>query len=195
MSARWPLRTRTVVLPADDVDTDQIVPARFLLSTRREGLGRALFADWRFDAQGRPRADSPLDGPAAEGAQALVAGRNFGCGSSREHAAWALADFGFRAVLAPSFADIFRANALKNGLLPVVVAPAAHARLRAAPQAIEVDLAAGRWRLADGTSGELAEESFARRCLLEGVDELGWLLAREADIAAFEARRETTGGA
>lgn len=190
MSARWPLRTRTVVLPADDVDTDQIVPARFLMGTGRAGLGRALFADWRFDAQGQPRPDSPLDGRAAAGAQALVAGRNFGCGSSREHAAWALADFGFRAVLAPSFADIFRANALKNGLLPVTVGPAAHARLRAAPRAIEIDLAAGRWRLDDGLEDGFAIDAFARRCLLEGVDELGWLLTREAEIAAFEARRE-----
>ena len=195
MSARWPLRTRTVVLPADDVDTDQIVPARFLMGTGRAGLGRALFADWRFDAQGQPRPDSPLDGRAAAGAQALVAGRNFGCGSSREHAAWALVDFGFRAVLAPSFADIFRANALKNGLLPVAVTPEAHARLRAAPQTVEIDLAACRLALSDGSAWSFEIDPFARRCLLDGVDELGFLLAREAEIAAFEAQREHSGGA
>lgn len=195
MSTRWPLRSRTVALPADDVDTDQIVPARFLLATGREGLGQALLADWRFDAEGRPRADSPLDGPEAAGAQVLVAGRNFGCGSSREHAAWALVDFGFRAVLAPSFADIFRANALKNGLLPVAVPPEAHARLRAAPQLVEIDLAACRFALADGSAWSFEVDPFARRCLLDGVDELGFLLAREAEIAAFEAQRALSGGA
>ena len=194
MSSRWPLRSRTLLLPADDEDTDQIVPARFLLATGREGLGRALFADWRFDAQGRPRPDSPLDGPDAAGAHVLVAGRNFGCGSSREHAAWALVDFGFRAVLAPSFADIFRANALKNGLLPVAVAADAHERLRAASQQVAIDLEGCQLTLADGSRWVFALDPFARRCLLDGVDELGFLLAREAEITAFEAGRTHAGG-
>ena len=166
------LTARTVALPADDVDTDQIIPARFLKGTTREGLGRHLFAGWREDPA------FALNRPEARGALVLVTGRNFGCGSSREHAVWALADWGFRAVVALSFADIFRANALKNGLLPVVIAPAAHAKLAAAGgAAVVIDLEAGTVALPDGSRERFLVEPFARRCLLEGMDELDFLLS------------------
>jgi 3-isopropylmalate/(R)-2-methylmalate dehydratase small subunit len=192
MSAREPFRTltaRTVVLDADDVDTDQVIPARFLKGTSRDGLGQALFAGWRYDAQGRPRADFVLNRPEAAGAQVLVAGRNFGCGSSREHAVWALTGFGFRAVAAPSFGDIFRNNALKNGLLPVAVSPGFHARLQSAPgAAVTIDLESREIRLDDGTREVFPIDPFARRCLLEGMDELQFLLAQEEAIAAYERR-------
>jgi 3-isopropylmalate/(R)-2-methylmalate dehydratase small subunit len=176
-------------LDRDDVDTDQIIPARFLKVTAKEGLGRALFADWRFDGAGAPKADFILNRPEARGCQVLVAGQNFGCGSSREHAPWALRDFGFRAIVAPSFADIFRNNALKNGLVPVVVPEAVRARLLAAPgQEVTVDLADLVLVLADGTRAAFPVEPFARHCLMEGVDELGYLVSLESDIAAHERR-------
>ena len=169
----------TVVWPADDVDTDQIIPARFLKGTARSGWGEHLFADRRYDAEGRPRPEFPLNRPEAKGARVLVAGRNFGCGSSREHAVWALQGFGFQAVIAPSFADIFRGNALKNWLLPVVVEDAVHARLVAAPgSAVTVDLAAQRLTLADGTETQFPIDPFARYCLLNGIDELQFLLGQ-----------------
>jgi 3-isopropylmalate/(R)-2-methylmalate dehydratase small subunit len=180
------IRSRTVVLPAENVDTDQIIPARFLVTTSREGLGKGLFADWRLDAAGQPRPEFPLNRPEAEGARVLVAGRNFGCGSSREHAVWALQAGGFAAVVSTSFADIFRANSLKNGLVPVVVDEATHARLVEAPGtevAIDVDarvIAFGSRRV------PFPLEPFARYCLLNGQDELAFLLARESEIAAFE---------
>lgn len=182
------------VLPVDNVDTDQIIPARFLKVTERSGLGRHLFADWRYGADGEPVPDFVLNRPESAGAEVLLAGHNFGCGSSREHAAWALVDHGFRAVISTEFADIFRNNALKNGLLPVEVDSATHARLS--------DLA-GLWRDAEvtidlvsrtlsapGVRVEFPIDPFARRCLLEGVDTLGYLLAQEEAIAAFETRRE-----
>ncbi|HYR19190.1 MAG TPA: 3-isopropylmalate dehydratase small subunit, partial [Myxococcales bacterium] len=125
--------SRTVVLPQRDVDTDQIIPARYLKTTQRTGLGKALFADWRYDRDGQPRPEFPLNQPEIAGARVLVAGANFGCGSSREHAPWALHDFGFRAVVSSSIADIFRSNALKNGLIPVAIGPAAHQRLLSSP--------------------------------------------------------------
>jgi len=188
-----PIRTvtsRTVVLPVDDVDTDQIIPARFLKGTSRSGLGRHLFADWRFDAAGRPREDFVLNRPEAEGAEILVAGRNFGCGSSREHAPWALVDFGFRAVVSPSFGDIFRTNALKNGLLTVQIDPAVHASLVATPGAlVTIDLEARALLAADGRRAAFPIEPFARYCLLNGVDELAFLLTLEPRIAAHEAAR------
>jgi len=181
------IRSRTVVLPIDNVDTDQIIPARFLVTTSREGLGRALFADWRWEADGRPKAGFALNRKEAEGAHVLVAGRNFGCGSSREHAVWALQAAGFEAVISPAFADIFRGNALKNGVVPVQVDEATHARLVEAPGAeVAIDVEAGV--LAFGTRrATFPLEPFARYCLLNGLDELAFLLSRERDIAAFEA--------
>ena len=182
--------SRTVVLDRDDVDTDQIVPARFLKGTTREGLGRALFADWRYDASGLPRPDFVLNRAEAEGARVLVVGRNFGCGSSREHAVWALCGFGFRAVVGLSFADIFRGNALQNGLLPVALEAGAHARLMSGPGGdLTIDLEAQSLTLPDGSAARFAVESFARHCLLNGLDALGFLLSQEAAITAFEAGR------
>jgi 3-isopropylmalate/(R)-2-methylmalate dehydratase small subunit len=184
------VRSRTAVLAADDVDTDQIIPARFLVTTDREGLGRALFADWRFDAAGKPRPEFVLNRPEAAGCAILVAGRNFGCGSSREHAPWALLDFGFRAVVAASFADIFRTNALKNGLVPVAVDAATHAALVSMPaEEVEIDVEAATLARRDGTRVPFPIEPFARHCLLNGIDELGYLLSQRPAIDAYEARR------
>lgn len=184
------LRSRTVVLPATDIDTDQIIPARFLTTTRRDGFGQHLFADWRFDAAGRPKPDFALNQPAAAGAEILVAGRNFGCGSSREHAAWALRDYGIRAVVSTAFADIFLSNALKNGLLPVTLDAEIHAWLLAHPDVeIEVDLEAMTVTLPDGRIATFPIERFARHCLLNEIDELGYLLAQAPAIAEFESKR------
>jgi len=185
------IRSRIVALPVDNIDTDQIIPARFLKTISKEGLGAQLFYDWRYDAEGRPRPEFVLNQPQAQGAQILVAGDNFGCGSSREHAPWALLEFGFRAVISTSFADIFRQNALKNGLLPIVVPREIHAELlRLAeehPEAeYEVDLASQTLVLPDGRRVEFPVDPFAKQCMLEGVDELGWILLQEADIRAFE---------
>ena len=184
------LTSRTVVLPAPDIDTDQIITARFLTTTTRTGLGRHLFADWRYDERGTPRQDFALNRPPAAGCRVLVAGRNFGCGSSREHAAWALIDYGIRAVIATSFADIFRTNALKNGLLPVVVDDGTAGWLIAHPGAdVTLDVAQGTLALPSGATATFPLEAFARHCLLEGVDELGFLLARSAAISAYERRQ------
>lgn len=191
-----PFRTftgRVIALPMDNIDTDQIIPARFLKTTDKAGLGASLFADWRYDADGRPRPDFVLNRPEAQGAQVLLAGDNFGCGSSREHAPWALAGFGFRAVVSTSFADIFRNNALKNGLLPIIVDGEAHRRLLDSlarePQAeVTVDLAAQTLRLPGAVEVSFPIDGFARDCLLEGVDELGYLSQRHSQIAAYEAR-------
>jgi 3-isopropylmalate/(R)-2-methylmalate dehydratase small subunit len=184
------LTSRVVALVRDDIDTDQIIPARFLVTTSREGLGAHLFHDWRYQPDGSPRADFPLTRPEAIGAQILLAGKNFGCGSSREHAPWALLDFGFRAVIARSFADIFRNNALKNGLLPVEVDEEAHADLAAAPEAeVTIDLETGVLLLPSGRGVVFPVDPFARRCLLAGTDQLGYLLGLEDRIAAFERRR------
>jgi 3-isopropylmalate/(R)-2-methylmalate dehydratase small subunit len=180
------IRSRTVVLPMDNVDTDQIIPARFLVTTSRDGLGKGLFADWRFDAQGSPKADFVLNRAEAQGASVLVAGRNFGCGSSREHAVWALQACGFEAVVSPAFADIFRANALKNGLLPVQLDEATHAALVAAPgTAVTIDVAEGVLAFGEQRT-QFPLEQFARYCLVNGQDELAFLLSRENEIAAFE---------
>jgi 3-isopropylmalate/(R)-2-methylmalate dehydratase small subunit len=182
------IRSRTVVLPVENVDTDQIIPARFLVTTSREGLGLALFADWRWEKNGDPRPGFALNRPEAAGARVLVAGRNFGCGSSREHAVWALQAGGFEAVVSPSFADIFRANALKNGLLPVEVDEAAHARLVEAP-GIEVSIDVDACVLAFGARrAPFPLEPFARYCLRSGLDELAFLLSREREIAEYEAK-------
>jgi len=183
------IRSRTVVMPSSNIDTDQIIPARFLTTTTREGLGTALFADWRYGVDGRPNAEFVLNRPEAQGCEILVAGRNIGCGSSREHAPWALLDFGFRAVISTEIADIFRSNSLKNGLLPVVVDEATHAWLVANPGAeVEIDLPATTLRLPDGRSVTFPVEAFARYCLMNGVDELGYLLQQADAIAAYERR-------
>ena len=181
------VRSRTVVLPIENVDTDQIIPARFLKVTTRTGLGENLFSDWRYDASGQPRPDFVLNRPEAQGAQVLVAGDNFGCGSSREHAPWALHDYGFRAIVSTSIADIFTNNALKNGLLPIVVDTAVHQKLLASPGAdVTVDLEAQTLTLPDGTATRFPIDPFARYCLLNGVDELAFLLGQEEAIAAYE---------
>ena len=181
------LRSPIAVLPTENIDTDQIYPGRFLTVTTRVGLGEKLFADWRYDREGRPRPDFALNRPESAGAQILVAGRNFGCGSSREHAVWALAGAGFRAVISTSIADIFRRNALKNGVLPVVIEKDAQAALVAAPGAtVEIDLAACRVTLPGGVQVPFSIEPFARFCLMEGLDELQVLLKRESEIAAYE---------
>ncbi len=186
--------SRIVPLNISNVDTDQIIPARFLKTTSKVGLDKQLFNDWRYDAQGNPNPDFILNKPEAQGAQVLVAGDNFGCGSSREHAPWALTQFGFRAVISTSFADIFRQNSLKNSLRPIVVPPDAHAELFAAvandPDAtVKVDLAAQTLTTPAGRTVEFPIDAFAKHCLLEGVDELGYILQHEAEIAAYESRR------
>jgi 3-isopropylmalate/(R)-2-methylmalate dehydratase small subunit len=186
------LTSRCVVLPASNVDTDQIIPARFLKTVSRRGLGEHLFADWRLDEHGRPRTDFPLNTPEAKGASILVAGDNFGCGSSREHAPWALLDFGFRAVISTSFADIFRNNAVKTGLLPVPLPRGAHTilldALEESPSAqVTIDLETQTVTLPDGSSHKFPLDPFARHCLLNGVDELGFLLDQENAIAKYES--------
>ena len=190
MQAIHHIRSRTVVLPATDVDTDQIIPARFLTTTSRDGLGSSLFADWRFDANGHPRPDFVLNRPEAAGCAILVAGRNFGCGSSREHAPWALHDFGIRAVISTAIADIFSNNSLKNGLLPVLIDEDTHGWLLAHPgAAVEIDVEATTVTLPDGRFVKFPLEAFARHCLLHGVDELGYLLSRAPAIDAWERAR------
>jgi len=181
--------SRTVVLPAPNIDTDQIIPARFLRTTVRSGLGRELFHDWRYDSTGAPRPEFPLNQPAAQGCAILVAGHNFGCGSSREHAPWALLDYGFRAVISTAIADIFTSNALKNGLLPIVVDAASAQWLLDNPGAeVRVDLERSVVVLPPGREARFQIESFARYCLLNGLDELGYLRSQEAAIARHESR-------
>ena len=189
MPAVKTIQSRTVVIPATNIDTDQIIPARFLTSTSRAGFGKHLFADWRYDSAGNPKPDFALNKPEAKGASVLVAGRNIGCGSSREHAAWALMDFGIHAVISTEFADIFRTNSLKNGLVPVLVDENTHAWLLAHPQAeVAIDVEHSTLSLPDGTTVKFPLEGFARYCLLNGVDELGYLLSQNASIAAYEQR-------
>ena len=187
MKAVKQIRSRAVVLPVENVDTDQIIPARFLVTTSREGLGEGLFADWRREGDGRPKEGFVLDRPESRGARVLVAGRNFGCGSSREHAVWALQAGGFDAVVSLAFADIFRGNALKNGLVPVQVDEATHARLReAGADEVTIDVESGVLSLGS-LRASFPLESFARYCLVNGLDELAFLLSREREIAAYEA--------
>jgi len=186
-----------VVLPNENVDTDQIIPARFLKTTARTGLGAHLFADWRYAADGYPRGDFVLNRPESRGAQILVAGHNFGCGSSREHAPWALVDFGFRAIVSTRFADIFRNNALGNGLLPIVVDADIHHDLlqqleRTPSSTLTVDLAAQALTLPDGRPVTFPIDPFAKHCLLHGVDQLGFLLGEEPAIAKYEAKHPNT---
>ena len=181
--------SRVVPLPIDNIDTDQIIPARFLKVTTKEGLADGLFCDWRYDAEGRPKPDFILNQPRGKAGQILLAGDNFGCDSSREHAPWALSQFGFRAVISTSFADIFRQNSLKNSLLPIIVPREVHAELFALdPEAeVTVDLAERKLLLPDGRALEFPIDPFAQRCLLDGVDELGYILQRDAAISAYEA--------
>jgi 3-isopropylmalate/(R)-2-methylmalate dehydratase small subunit len=181
------VRSRTVVLPLTNVDTDQIIPARFLTTTTREGLGQQLFSDWRYRTDGTPDADFVLNRPEARGCEVLVAGRNFGCGSSREHAPWALLDYGIRAVISTEIADIFRGNALKNGLLPVTVDEGIAAWLLAHPGAeVTIDLESASLVLPSGVSVAFQIDGFARHCLLHGVDQLGYLRSKLPDIERFE---------
>ncbi|MBM0105694.1 3-isopropylmalate dehydratase small subunit [Steroidobacter sp. S1-65] len=188
-----PIRTiesRTVVIPVTNIDTDQIIPARFLTTTTREGLGKQAFADWRYDANGAVKSDFILNKPEVTGATVLVAGRNFGCGSSREHAPWALLDFGFRAVISTEIADIFRNNSLKNGLLPIVVDEQTHHWLLDNPGArVNIDLETTTLTLPTGATAKFPIEGFARVCLLNGVDELGFLLQQAPAIERYEAAR------
>jgi 3-isopropylmalate/(R)-2-methylmalate dehydratase small subunit len=185
--------SRIVAIPIDNIDTDQIIPARYLKTTDKIGLGEGLFSDWRYDADGRPKPEFVLNHPSSHGAQVLLVGDNFGCGSSREHAPWALTGFGIRAVISTSFADIFRNNALKNGLLPIVVDGETHRRLLQAHAAdpgaeVVVDLAAQTLRMPDGSTVTFPIDGFAKQCLLEGVDELGYLLSYLPRIVEYEAR-------
>jgi 3-isopropylmalate/(R)-2-methylmalate dehydratase small subunit len=183
------LESKIVVLPVDNIDTDQIIPARYLKAISKEGLGEGLFIDWRKNPDGSLKSDFPMNKPENQGAQILVTGDNFGCGSSREHAPWALVQNGIRAVVSTSFADIFKGNAVKNGLLPVVVPADAHKQLINSPgMKVAIDLAAQTLTLADGSSVQFPIDSFAKRCMLDGVDELGYMLNQEAAIAAFEAK-------
>jgi 3-isopropylmalate/(R)-2-methylmalate dehydratase small subunit len=190
MDALTTLRSRTVVLPVRDIDTDQIIPARFLTTTTREGLGEALFHDLRYDQDGAERADFALNDPATRGCEILVAGNNFGCGSSREHAPWALLDYGFKAVVSTEFADIFRNNSLKNGLLPIIVDVDTHEWLMANPGVeLSIDVETSRLELPDGRAIEYPIDAFARYCLTQGIDQLGYLLQQSDAIATFEETR------
>lgn len=181
------VRSRTVCLPDANIDTDRIIPARFLTTTTREGLGRHAFNDWRWREDGTPDPEFPLNRPEAQGARILVAGRNFGCGSSREHAPWALLDAGLRAVISAEIADIFRSNALKNGLLPIVLDAAVVDELLAQPGLeLDIDVAAATVALPDGRRFDFPIDGFARTCLVEGVDQLGYLLKQIPHIHRYE---------
>jgi 3-isopropylmalate/(R)-2-methylmalate dehydratase small subunit len=184
------IQSRTVVLPTKDIDTDQIIPARFLTTTTREGLGDVLFHDLRFDADGKPKPEFALNQPQAQGCEILVAGNNVGCGSSREHAPWALLDYGFRAVISTEIADIFRNNSLKNGLLPVVVDVDTHSWLADNPGVeLSIDVERSRLTLPDGNQVEYPIDGFARYCLTQGIDQLGYLLQQQGEIERFEESR------
>ena len=189
MSNQEPINTfssRIVVLPEANIDTDQIIPARFLTTTTKAGLGKVAFNDWRYNADGSLK-DFILNEIDPQEHRVLVGGNNFGCGSSREHAPWALMDYGFKAVISTEIADIFKSNCLKNGLLPVVVDKATHEKLLKGPQQrVTIDLEKNELKLEDGTVFTFAIEAFARQCLLEGVDAMGWLLKRLPEIEAFE---------
>jgi 3-isopropylmalate/(R)-2-methylmalate dehydratase small subunit len=189
--------SRLAALPIDNIDTDQIIPARFLKTTSKAGLGDELFCDWRYDADGNPRPDFILNKPDGHAAQVLLAGDNFGCGSSREHAPWALLQYGFRAVISTSFADIFRGNSLKNSLLPITVPHPAHKALfdavRADPAVtVTIDLANQTLTLPGGSRVTFPIDQFAKHCMLEGIDELGYILQQDPAIAAYEANRPLT---
>lgn len=184
------LTSRTVVLQNEDIDTDQIIPARFLTTTTRDGLGEHAFSEWRYLPDGSPNPEFVLNTAAARDAQVLVAGNNFGCGSSREHAPWALYDFGFRAVISTQIADIFRSNAQKNGIVPVIVNKDIHDWLLSHPDvAVTIDLETMTLNLPGARSVAFELDPFARHCLMQGVDQLGYLLAQDGDITNFESAR------
>jgi 3-isopropylmalate/(R)-2-methylmalate dehydratase small subunit len=182
------VHSKTVVIASSNIDTDQIIPARFLTTTTKQGLGKQLFADWRYRGDGAPNPDFVLNQDAARGAQILVAGQNFGCGSSREHAPWALLDFGFRAVISTEIADIFRGNSLMNGLLPIVVDEKTSQWLLTHPGAdVIIDLQTAQLTLPTGVTVSFPIEAFARHCLLNGIDELGYLRSKLDSIERYEA--------
>jgi 3-isopropylmalate/(R)-2-methylmalate dehydratase small subunit len=184
------VHSRTLVLAHENIDTDRIIPARFLTTTARDGLGRHAFQDWRYRVDGSPDPDFMLNRPEAQGCEILVAGRNFGCGSSREHAPWALLDAGLRAVISSEIADIFRANALKNGLLAITVEAAEHRFLLEHPGLeLDIDLVTAEIELPDGGRFGFTLEAFARHCLIEGTDQLGFLLRHDDAIRHFEEQR------
>lgn len=190
MQALKAITSRTIVLPTRDIDTDQIIPARFLTATSREGFGDHLFNDLRYLADGTPDPGFPLNAKPVHAHRVLVAGNNFGCGSSREHAPWALLDYGFQAVISTEIADIFRNNSLKNGLLPIVVDENTHQWLLEHPGVeVHVDVAEATLTLPHGRSVKFPIDDFARYCLLEGVDQLGYLLQQDERITAYEASR------
>jgi len=190
MNKFTPFESRCVQLPVDNIDTDQIIPARFLKTISKEGLGDQLFYDWRYDAQGNPKPEFVLNEPDAKQSKILLAGDNFGCGSSREHAPWALLQYGFRAAISTSFADIFKGNSLKNGFLPIEVPRDLHDWLFENPEAVvKVDLEAQTITLPGGRAVQFPIDGFSRTCLLEGVDELGYILQQEPAIAQFESKR------
>ncbi len=187
------IKSRTVVLPTRDIDTDQIIPARFLTATSREGFGEHLFHDLRFRNDGSDNPDFALNQSSAAGCAVLVAGNNFGCGSSREHAPWALLDYGIKAVISTEIADIFRNNSLKNGLIPIVVDVETHAWLVANPGAeVEASVVDATLRMPDGREVSFPIDEFARYCLVEGVDQLGYLRQKETSIQNFEESRSWT---
>jgi 3-isopropylmalate/(R)-2-methylmalate dehydratase small subunit len=189
----WTFTSPYVVLPRENVDTDQIIPARFLTTTSRDGLGPNAFHDWRYLADGSPNPDFPIGPDGTGDARVLVAGHNFGCGSSREHAVWALLGIGVRAVISSTFADIFRGNALGNGLLPIQVAPATLARLLATPDGrVGIDLESRTLTLPDGEQVQFPIAPFARHCLLHGIDEMGFLLDAVPEVDAYERQHPAT---
>jgi len=184
------IQSRTVVLPTTDIDTDQLIPARFLTTTSREGLGQFLFHDLRFDTNGNVVPDFVLNQPAADGCCIFVAGNNLGCGSSREHAPWALLDYGIQAVISTEIADIFRNNSLKNGLLPIVVDEETHQYLLQNPGiSLDIDVSHATLTLPDGRTIGFPIDGFARYCLIEGIDQLGYLLQHTDRISEFEESR------
>lgn len=190
MDAIRTLKSRTVVLPATDIDTDQIIPARFLTTTTREGLGADLFHDWRFTADGEENPEFVLNQPQSSGCSILVAGRNFGCGSSREHAPWALLDYGLHAVISTEIADIFRSNSLKNGFLPIVIDDVSHKWLLDNPGCeVTIDVEQSTLTLPGGKTVSYPIDDFARYCLLEGIDQLGFLQKHNTEIDQFEETR------
>ncbi|MDJ0756901.1 MAG: 3-isopropylmalate dehydratase small subunit [Ardenticatenaceae bacterium] len=185
------LTSRVVAIETTDIDTDQIIPARFLKTTTKIGLGKNLFADWRYEEDGTPKSDFVLNQPEVQGVQILIAGDNFGCGSSREHAPWALMDYGFQAIVSTSFADIFRNNSLKNGLLPVIVDEDTHQQIMSLAEEdpnleLSIDLASQTLTLPDGRQIEFPIDTFSKTCMLEGLDQLGYLQKQMDQILKFE---------